>query len=305
MKPSPDIRALAQRYLDPRATWSLVDEDAARALREDPAARRTWALAVATHRVMVGATSGLPSGHEQRRQAAVAMARSGIASAATPAKSWLSPGWLRIAAPLLVVTAVALFFAIRPVESDDWIRARGLSRMELPAPQVGLGVGAISADGREYDALSQAAYLDDWLRFSYTNERSDLGWLYVFALQPTSTGIALRAIAPLPDEGQSLPIRTGHFVPLTFETRLAARHTEGRVRLVALFTAAPISVASVERALVALDPAAASELPSDFEARLRERLALAPGDVVQILDTVIVPGSAAPLTTPGLRQETP
>jgi len=303
------VQALVARYLDPRATWTLADDDRARELRESPAARRAWALAIATHRAMVGAAAGLPSGHEQRRQAAIAMVRAGVAATSpASAASWIRASWLRIAAPLVAigaVLAVLLFASLQRADDPDaWIRARGLGRMELPEPRVGLGVGGVTEDGREYDAVSSnAVHLEDWLRFSYTNERADLAWLYVFALQPTASGMVLRPIAPLPDEGQSLPIRTGHFLPLAFETRLAARHSEGPLRLVALFTAAPIGVDTVDKALTLLDPAAPSELPSTFEARLRERLPLGPSDVVQILDSAIVPGSAAPPNGP--RQEFP
>jgi len=74
---------------------------------------------------------------------------------------------------------------------------------------------------------------------------------------------------------------------------------------VALFTASPIATEAVDKAIAMLDSPTATELPSDFEAHLRERLALSPGDVVHILDTAIVPGSADPPTPPGPRALSP
>ncbi len=276
---------LVKRYLDPRCRWTAADEAQAKAIKADPEARRVWARAIAIHRAMVGATD-LPSGIEQRRQLELALPRGPVAE----------PRWRQWWVPVASLV-VALFIAVpglmRP--EAEWIRARGIAGSGLE-PQVGLGVGGVTDDGREYEAIAGAMHVDDWLRFSYTNERSDLTWLYVFGLQRSGP----IPIAPLPDEEQSLPIHVGRFVPLDFEARLGARHQLGPVRIVALFTATPMTTAQVD-ALV-LDPSLVTALPSELEARLRADLSLPPEAVVRILDSHVRPGSA---TLPGARQETP
>jgi hypothetical protein len=300
-------RALVARYLDPRKGWSAGDETRARALREDPEARRAWTRAIALHRAMVGAPAGMPSGVELRRQAGIAQAAAGLGDRAPR-----TAGWWRILAPLPAIAAgvlIALFWNTGS-PSTEWIKARGINGNIEHGPIVGIGVGGITDDGREYEAIaSSAVRIDDWLRFSYTNERAEIRWLYLVGLQPDGDHLATRAIAPLPEEGRSVAISTGRFVQLPFETRLAARHEVGRLRLVALLTSAPLTVPDVERGLSSLASSAMTTLPSDLEVLLRERLRLSPGDVVQILDTHIVPGSAAPIPPPapadGPRQETP
>lgn len=304
------VDPLVRRYLDPRRRWTLADDARARALREDPAARRAWAVAIATHRALVGAPDGLPSGIEQRRQVDLALAHAGLAAAPAARAPW---SWLRIVAPLSAA-ALALIVALNwntTPDTEDWIQARGMKGLGPVPAQVGLGVGGITEAGSEYEAISSGAvHLEDWLRLSYTNQRQDLGWLFVVGLQRDGDRVVTRAIAPLPEEGQSLAVTTGRFVTLPFEARLSARHTAGALRLVALFTARPLTVAEVERALADLASSALDALPSEVEARLRDRLRLGAGDVVQLLDTRIVPGSAAP-TLPREdapeppRQETP
>ncbi len=275
---------LVKRYLDPRARWTAADEAQAKAVKADPDARRVWARAIAIHRTMVGARD-LPSGIEQRRQLELAL------PAAPPRAAWRQ--WWVPLTSLAVALLIAIPGSTRP--EAEWLRARGIAGSGH-APQVGLGIGGVTDDGREYEAIASAMHVDDWLRFSYTNERSDLTWLYVFGLQRTGP----IPIAPLPDDGQSLPIHVGRFVPLPFETRLGARHQLGPVRIVALFTSSPLTTARV--AALVLDPSLVDALPSELEARLRADLALPPEAVVRILDSDILPGSA---TLPGARQETP
>lgn len=312
MSPAERSRRLAARYLDARARWTLADDDEARALREDGEARRAWAVAIATHRAMVGA-QGVPSGVEQRRQMDVAMARAGVgeasaavaavaagAAGASTARSWWPHlmGLVGVAAGVLLAVGRLPEAAPEPT-AEEWIRARGLHELELPGPRVGVGVGGVTEGGREYEAIASGAVnVEDWLRFSYTNERADLGWLFVCSLQRDGDRVVMRAVAPLPEEKQSLAITTGHFVPLSFEARLAARHTLGPVRFVALFTARPLAYDAVERAIG--QGHADDDRPDALETQLRDALGLAAGDVVQTLTTTIIPGSA---TLP--RQEAP
>jgi hypothetical protein len=187
-------------------------------------------------------------------------------------------------------------------------RARARQRRGVRAARRArrLGVGGVTEDGREYEAIgSGAIHHEDWLRLTYTNERPELAWLFVFGLQQLDGQLALREIAPLPEEGSSLPIRAGRFVPLPFEARLSSRHALGRLRLVALFTQRPLGLEVVRQAVSALDPDALVQVPSELEAALSARLALTPGDRIQVLDTAIVPGTATLPTARDPREESP
>lgn len=296
------VRALVARYLDPRRSWRAAHEAEARALRRQPDGHRVWVRAIALHRALVGAPEGLPSGVERQRQLATLLAGAGI-EPARPARPW----W-HLAGPLTGVAAAVLVavFWNTATPNDEWIRARGLSGDIHRHATVGVGVGGVTDDGREYEPISsKSVRIEDWLRFSYTNESRQLGWLYLVGLQEHDDRLAIRPIAPLPDEEQSLEITRGRFRQLPFETRLASRHEPGPLRLLALFTARPLSVSEVDRALAALDSGAHTALPSELEAELRTRLTLSPNDVVQVLDTRIVAGSEAPLPPPRAPADAP
>jgi hypothetical protein len=87
---------------------------------------------------------------------------------------------------------------------------------------------------------------------------------------------------------------------LPFETRVAARHQPGRLRLVALFTTRALTLDEVSAAVAAVElelgSRLATTLPSILEATLRARLALTASDVVQVLDSEVV-------ANPVLREE--
>ncbi|MCC6619762.1 MAG: hypothetical protein IT385_00825 [Deltaproteobacteria bacterium] len=280
-------RRLLRRYLDPTARWTGADERRLRELlRADGEAAALYNRMVAHHRLLVGGDPATPSGLELRRLAsATAELASGVA-APSPTRRWLA--WLAPVAALALALALVPGLMRAPVD-EGYLGARGLPPSGLPERRAGLGIGAVTADGHEYEAVFAPAHLEDWLRFSYTNERPDLGWLFVFALQPERPEAErLVWIAPTPDEARSLPIAPARFRQLPFEVRLGARHATGPVRFVALFTAAPVTVDAVSAVLASGDAAAVS---SDLEALLRRRLSLSPGDVVQTLETRVVPGT--------------
>ena len=291
-RPSPQAkveraRALARRYFDARLTWTAAHEDEARALRAEPTTRAIWGRALIAHRVMVHGDATHATGLETRRRLDLLVPRR---TAQVP--RFLAP--LAIAAATLLL---ALVGTTAPPEED--LRARGMGSLALPEPQVGLGVGGITEDDREYEILAaEGVSIADWLRFSYTNERADLTHLFVFGLQPDDGG--LRPIAPLPEEHQSVAIHVARFAPLPFETRVAARHQPGRLRLVALFTTRALTLDEVSAAVAAVElelgSRLATTLPSILEATLRARLALTASDVVQVLDSEVV-------ANPVLREE--
>lgn len=283
-------RALARRYFDARRTWTAALEVEAQALRADPVTRAIWGRALTAHRVMVHGDASRSTGLEGRRRLDLI----------APSRATRAPPFI---APLAIVAAtLVLAFQNTPAPPrgpDDDLRARGLSTISLPEPQVGLGVGGVTEDDREYEILGgEGVSLGDWLRFSYTNERADLTHLFVFGLQPDEGG--LRPIAPLPEEDQSLPIQLARLAPLPFEARVAARHKLGPLRLVALFTTRALTLEQVSGAVAAaeleLGSRLATSLPSLLEATLRARLALTSSDVVQVLDSEVV-------ANPVLREE--
>lgn len=289
-------RVLTRRYLDPRKTWRVADERALRALlRTSAAAAAHHRAQIVRHRLLAGGASGAPSGFELRRlgDAAVAAALGGGPVTART-KAWRGL-WALVGA---LGAAALIVVATRPgsVEVNDdhngHLQARGLGDGAWPEERVGLGIGGVTAEGGEYEAIATAElYGDDWLRLSYTNEKSGLGWLFVVALQPDrAPGERVVWIAPTPEEGQSLAITVTRFKPLPFEVRVGARHVVGPTRIVALFTTRPRTTAEVG---AALDAAIDAALPYEFAASLGGRLGLGPEEVVQVLDTRIVAGTAA------------
>ncbi|MFO0747769.1 MAG: hypothetical protein U1F43_19205 [Myxococcota bacterium] len=291
-------RALTRRYLDPSSLWSGDDDRRLRALcAASPEAAAAYNRAVARHRAMLGQSPAVPSGFELARMARAAVDLAGasddVAVATSTRRRWLA--WLMPLAGLAAAAAAVLIAlpGVRQPDPDSYIGARGLPASGLPDRRAGLGIGAVTDDGREYEAIySHAVHLDDWLRLSFTNERPELAYLFVFAIQPERPeGERVVWIAPTPDEARSLPVSIARFHQLPFEVHLAARHVAGPVRFVALFTEQPISVDAMT---LALDPTTTQALPSgEMEARLRDRLRLSPRDVVQVLETRVVSGSAA------------
>lgn len=296
-------RRLIDRYLDPSVRWTKAEDVALRAaLRERPEAAATYNRAVARHRVMTGGAPSMPSGFELARMASAA-AELTPAAAPRRASFWIVPA---AAATVALVTVLALTRAPAPepaTPNDAYIGARGLSPTDYQ-PAAGLGIGAVTEDGREYEAIfTKAVHLDDWLRLSFTNERPELGHLFVVAIQPERPAAdRVVWIAPTPDEAQSLPVAIARYRTLPFEVRLGARHVLGPVTYLALFTEQPVSVDAMR---AALDPSTTSPLPSSLESLMRERLRLSPRDVVQVLETTVVTGSASSTLPETPRKEAP
>jgi len=312
-RPEARVRALASRYFDARQTFTAAHDAEARTLRADPTLRALWGRALVAHRVMVHGDPSRPTGLETRRR--LGLLAAGLPPELRPSRRGPVPRRSRVPSFIgpLAIAAATLVLALQntgrvPASPDDDLRARGMSELELPEPQVGLGVGGIADDDREYEIVgAEGVSLGDWLRFSYTNERPELTHLFVFGLQPDDGG--LRPIAPLPDERESLPIHLARLSPLPFETRVAARHQPGPLRLVALFTARALPLDAVASAVASaeldLGSRLATALPSTLESTLRARLALAATDVVQVIDTVVVPTPVLPPEPPSPRWEEP
>jgi len=234
------IDRLADRYLDPSRRFGRSDDLERQALCEaHPEAARRWAKRLALHRAMVG-TAGERSGLEDRRTLSLVMEQVEV----RPARRW----WLAL--PIVVMAALVLVVVMEPPSQSDWVAVRG-GEASFFEPRVGLGVGGIDAAGSEYEVIASGAVeAGDWLRFSYTNERSDLGWLFVVALR----GDGVVWLFPLPADGASVPIGPGDRTSLPFESRVPEAGMDGAGELVimSLFTATPLTVDAMRSALEAL-----------------------------------------------------
>ncbi|MFT7579127.1 MAG: hypothetical protein ACI9MR_000789 [Myxococcota bacterium] len=288
------IRTLVRRYLDPGKPWSSADEAAMWALlREFPACADHYRQATATHRMLVGADPEVPSGFEQRRRMEATIEASG----ATPAQDGLPANrWRMIGAGLLTAAFAAVLVPVllTPAGEGEWLRARGLGDTGLPQRAVGLGVAGVTDDAVEYEVIAtNAVYAEDYLRLSYTNEREDLAYLFVFGIQSEQPiGEQVSWITPIPGERQSLSVDFGRLLAVPFEVHVGARHVAGPLVIVAVFTRSPLLLEDVAQAL---DGSDLGQLPSDdaLLELLRDsgRLQLSSGTVIQTLKTTVMPGS--------------
>ncbi len=279
--------ALVRRYLDPGRSWDAgLDAELRALLRTDEAARERYRRGVTAHRLMTSGSAAEPSGFERRRMmAAVVGGAAGPSRAATGRAVWAALRWPALG---VAVAAGLALLLVRPpglgeAGGDPTLRARG---GHAQGPLVGLGISGVTAGGGEYEVVASGeAFLGDWVRFYTSNDRADISYVFVVGLQPERP-VAWYAPLP-PEETRSLPIPVERHHMLPMENLLAARHTTGPLRVVALFTQRPLDAEVVGRALT---PAARALVSSELKAALRERLALDPSDVVQIVETQVVSG---------------
>ncbi len=286
-RPHKQAQALIRRYLDPGRPWTAAaDGDLRGHLRDCDPCRDAYRRAVVTHRVLVGSPADMPSGFEQRRMADAVI--DGALGEAETSRGGALVGWRAALGALGACAAAALiFFTIQPSamptpEHDSTLRARG---GQDHGPLVGLGISGVTEGGDEYEAIaSDAAVQGDWLRFYYSNEDPRLTHLFVVGLQSDRDPIWY---APMPpEETESLAITQGKQVKLPMENKVSERHVAAPLAVLALFTSRPLTVADVGPAL---DRTLAGLAPSDLEAAVRTRLGLEETDVVQVLQTRVVP----------------
>lgn len=282
-------RKLIGRYLDARRSWDAPrDRQLREHLRDCDDCSSVYDRAVVAHRLMVSGEADEPTGFERSRAQAAILGESPFRQRPRPG-TWLGLAGAAAAAALLV----ALALPSSRLGDDEYFAPRGPDGTPV---LVGLDVtGVTGRAGDEYEVIaSGAAFRDDFLRFAYSNERDDLGHLFVFGLQRGQEPIWY---APLPSERTSLAIGQGRLVVLRsgqrqpFEVGLAEPHVLGRLRLVAIFSRAALELDAVEAALAALGDGG-MELPAEaFALMLGRSLSLAPTDVIRILDTSVHPGS--------------
>lgn len=279
--------ALVRRYLDPGRSWDAgLDAELRELCRQDEAAREVYRRAVTAHRLMASGDAANPSGFEQRRMMAAVVGGATAAPERASGSLWASLRWPALG--VAVAAGLALLLARPPGfggELDDpTLRARGGAEVrEL----VGLGISGVTEGGSEYEVVASGeAFLGDWVRFYTSNDRAEVGYVFVVGVQPDRP---LLWYAPLPPEETAsvpIPVKRHHMLPM--ENKLAARHGEGPLRVVALFTARPLDADMVSRALT---PELGALTEPELSAALREQLALGAGDVVQVLETRVVAGA--------------
>ena len=309
--------ALVGRYLDPTSSWTGAQDRELRDLcRDSEACGTAYDRAVTIHRLLVGADPDLPSGFEQQRMMAVLIEPSPMPRTIEPNPlprsilGWLRPALLGAAA-LLVVGAVLTSGQVRraifPEEraGDYDFVARGADGFELT---VGIGISGVTKGGQEYEAVAvdlaerSGLFLEEYLRISTTREVDELGHAFVFGMQPSSREPIWYSPNPEEGEHESRPVEMGRAVPLggsenPFEFQLSVRHGTGALRVVAIFTAQPLSVTAVRSAIDAWP----EHVP--LEDWLRGMLGLASDGVIRILEVEIAPGK---MRSPGgIRAESP
>ena len=200
-----------------------------------------------------------------------------FAALATPAAgrrgAW-SLGWAgaAAAAAAVVVLAVTLWPAALPQPDREalgpglrWVEADLVARGgAVASPDVGLrvfrvaptageraGEGAGDAAGGAAGAVAEAARgglsLDDVITFTYTNVAADVGYLALFGVQAEGR---ILWYYPTYGGGESVAIASDRVdEPLGDGFRLSVNHTAGRLRVVGLFSAAPIDVAAIRDAV--------------------------------------------------------
>lgn len=290
---------LVARYLNPAKRWDAGSEAALRDLiRDDMDARATYREAVTAHRLMVGCDPQFPSGFEARR-----MRDAVVEQAGAQAVTHRSPMTRRFAMWGGLVgfgaacAAAALLVTIQPVGDlvqggveaplTD-LRTRGGQSVTA---DLGLGLSGVSRSNPidEYEIVAGGGVpLGDFLRVYITNERPALSHLFVFVLQ---AGRAPIWYAPMPpDATQSLAAPQGRTVMLDAEYAVDAdRYAPGPARAVAIFSAAPITVAALTPHL---DEALGRLAPSAAAAELGRRLGLSAPDEVVIVGFDVSPAQA-------------
>lgn len=262
------VDRLADRFLDPRRSFTVRHDDARRALcANDPEAARRWQRRMAMHRALVGAERA--SGLEDARHAAL------VASRSLPRRTSRWFWWV----PALVVSAALVLFVTRQPGVDPrdvWLPRGG--NLVAGEPVVGFGVSGVG-DDTEYDVLSRTLSEGDWVRLSYTNEREDLDWLFLVALADE----AIVWLVPSPDEGQSVPMGVSWQRPLDVETRIPAE-VGAELVFIGVFSQRPVTVEAMRSALGSL-PQSGPDLyarAATVDKHLRAALALGPDDRVQV-----------------------
>jgi hypothetical protein len=194
-------------------------------------------------------------------------------------------GWVTALAAAALLLVVVKPWAPQP---DEQIQSRGAAEQRIEEGLVGIGVSGVpAAGGAEYEVVaSNRVAAGDYLRFSYSNERNELGHLFVFALQERKTP---HWYAPMPPyENRSAVIGHGTGETLPFEAQIGAGHIPGRLRIVAVFSEESLVFDSTASRL---GPDLFGMSEQSLADAVRARLGLSSKAVVQVLETRVEKGA--------------
>ena len=280
-----EAERLIRRYLDPARSWSGAQDAKMRELlRDDDSAREIYDRSVALHRAALGGEVEKPSGFESRRMMEAVLERSTAPKAQE--RTLTVRGWATALATAALVLLVVKPWAPQPQEQ---IQSRGAAEQRMEEGLVGLGVSGVpAAGGAEYEVIaSKRVEAGDYLRFSYSNERNELGHLFVFALQERK---APHWYAPMPPyENRSAVIGHGTGETLPFEAEIGATHVPGRLRIVAVFSEESLSF---ETTASRLGPDLFGMAEKELADTVRARLELSTQAVIQVLETRVDKGGS-------------
>ena len=252
-------------------------------LRDDEVARAAYDRSVALHRAALGGELDRPSGFESRRM------MDAVVETATAPQARESGVQLRGWVTALAAAALVLF-VVNPwtPQPQEQIQSRGAPQERMEAGLVGLGISGVPASGgAEYEVVaSKRVAAGDYLRFSYSNERNELGHLFVFALQERKTPHWYAPMPPFENRSAVIGHQTGETLP--FEAKIGASHGVGRLRIVAIFSEESLKFDSTASRL---GPDLFGMSEQELSDTIRARLELSDKAVVQVIETRVEQGA--------------
>lgn len=280
-----EAERLMGRYLDPARSWSGTQDTRLREiLRDDAAARASYDRSVALHRAALGGELDRPSGFESRRMMNALLEEVTVPQARESRVH--VRGWV-----MAVATAALVLLVVKPwtPQPDEQLRSRGAADQRMESGLVGLGVSGVpAAGGAEYEVVaSKRVVAGDFLRFSYSNERNELGHLFVFALQERRAPHWYAPMPPYENRSAVIGHKTGETLP--FEVEIGATHMAGRLRIVAVFSEESLSFDSTASRL---GPDLFGMSGQELGDAVRDRLELSAKTVVQVLETRVQKGES-------------
>ena len=246
---------------------------------------------------MIGCDPQFPSGFEQGRM------RDALVEATAPSPHRSAKAWMPWAGALLAgAAAIALLIPRAELPSTiattqspaSDLRTRG---SEVEDASFGLGLSGVPREQptAEYEVVSSAGvHLNDFLRL-YTTRMSDAeGYLFTLITQQGRPPIWF---APMPpEETQSVSVTKGRSVMLEAEYAVdAERYAPGAAMAIAIYSATPLSLTTVEPLMAALDSTRSRD---ELAASVAKRLGLGSAKQVVTVPFKVLPprpqGSNAP-----------
>ena len=241
---SKKMKKLVDRYLDPTQAWNgNLDRQMRDDIRDNEQNRAYYRERVLTFRMMVGGDPEVPSGFEQSRML------TGVIEGVKVTRNADVGLWIRAAA--LLFTAVALTVVVIPRDNvtttrltprGDYIGSRGIEKGQARA---GLGIEGMDKSNRSYEINlktgAKGVRSGDAIKLSYVSHDPKLRYVFVFGVQPHGE---FMWYAPTPEEKESLLIEANKAE--NFEFDAAEPHRAGGLKIVAIFSHAPLPLQRVK-----------------------------------------------------------